>query len=101
MAEVMVVDRLSDKLGDGVEKRKYIVAGDLSQATIRQILNCYFVETNQVCECYFDDFFEDAPKVQAQKQQKKEIAKILAPLDDTPNPDAEIPAEKEEPVSSQ
>ena len=63
MAEVMVVDRLSDKLGDGVEKRKYIVAGDLSQATIRQILNCYFVETNQVCECYFDDFFEDAPKV--------------------------------------
>ena len=30
MAEVMVVDRLSDKLGDGVEKRKYIVAGDLS-----------------------------------------------------------------------
>ena len=64
MADVMVVDRLSDKLGDGgVEKRKYIVAGDLSQATIRQILNCYFVETNQVCECYFDDFFEDAPKV--------------------------------------
>ena len=31
MADVMVVDRLSDKLGDGgVEKRKYIVAGDLS-----------------------------------------------------------------------
>ena len=78
MADVMVVDRLSDQLGDGVEKRRYIVAGDLSQATIRQILNCYFVETNQVYECYFDDFFEDAPKVQAQKQQKKEIAKILA-----------------------
>ena len=31
MADVMVVDRLSDQFGGGgVEKRKYIVAGDLA-----------------------------------------------------------------------
>ena len=30
MAEVMVVDRLSDQFGGAVEKRRYIVAGDLA-----------------------------------------------------------------------
>ena len=72
MAEVMVVDSMSDDLGTGVEKKKYIVAGDLSRASIRQMLEFQFVQSNQVCPCYFDDFFENVPERLAEIKQKKE-----------------------------
>ena len=66
LAKVAVVDGMGDQLGDGVEKKKDIVVGDLCRVPIKQLLIYIFVHGNKVVEeCYFDDFFQDAPKLDA------------------------------------
>ena len=63
MADVMVIDCMSAQFGGGKERPKTILAGDLGRATIKQMLIYQYVVSGQVEECYFDDFFEDAPNL--------------------------------------
>ena len=62
MATVMVVDLMSDSLGGGVEREKEIIAGDLTRATLMDLLYYQFCENGQVHRTYFKDFLEVAPK---------------------------------------
>ena len=63
MATVMVVDLMSDSLGGGAEREKEIIAGDLTRATLMDLLYYQFCENGQVHRKYFEDFLEVAPKL--------------------------------------
>ena len=54
----MVKDRLSGKLGGGVEKERTIIAGDLVNVDKMVLLHHLFIESKKVMPCYFKDFTE-------------------------------------------
>ena len=54
----MVKDRMSGKLGGGVEKERTIVAGDLVNVDKMVLLHHLFVESKMVLPCYFEHFTE-------------------------------------------
>ena len=51
-------DRLSGKLGGGVEKERTIIAGDLVNVDKMVLLHHLFIESKKVLPCYFKDFIE-------------------------------------------
>ena len=51
-------DRLSSKLGGGVEKERTIIAGDLVNVDKMVLLHHLFIESKKVMPCYFKDFTE-------------------------------------------